>query len=209
MSKKLVYVSGVYQGKEDNKINMECAVRYFRKYEGCSDKEYISAITAFEFLYSETEYLDGLDCCLTLLDKCDKIYMLPGWQESTGACIEFGYAKATGKEIYFADGLYDTKEFKEIKEKVIRPLLAVNEESCKFIDRVEDCYIYENKVVIESECGKEIYYLKDKPIKTDEGYVCETNGEDFIEVTNDRVEFHNKPTIWTVEDIVKNTERGI
>lgn len=117
MSKKLVYISGKYGGKEENKIDMECAIRYFREYEGCVDREYISPITAYSFLYNETEYLEGLDCCLTLLDKCDKIYMLPGWEDSTGACIEFGYAKATGKDIYFADGLYSREEFKEIKDR--------------------------------------------------------------------------------------------
>ena len=119
MSKKLIYISGKYGGKEENKIDMECAIRYFREYEGCVDREYISPITAFSFLYNETEYLEGLDCCLTLLDKCDKIYMLPGWEDSTGACIEFGYAKATGKDIYFADGLYSREEFKEIKDRYV------------------------------------------------------------------------------------------
>ena len=117
MSKKLIYISGKYGGKEENKIDMECAIRYFREYEGRIDREYISPITAFSFLYNETEYLEGLDCCLTLLDKCDKIYMLPGWESSTGACIEFGYAKATGKDIYFADDLYSREEFKEIKDR--------------------------------------------------------------------------------------------
>lgn len=119
MSKKLIYISGKYGGKEENKIDMECAIRYFREYEGCVDREYISPITAFSFLYNETEYLEGLDCCLTLLDKCDKIYMLPGWEDSTGACIEFGYAKAAGKDIYFADGLYSREEFKEIKDRYV------------------------------------------------------------------------------------------
>ena len=119
MSKKLIYISGKYGGKEENKIDMECAIRYFREYEGCVDREYISPITAFSFLYNETEYLEGLDCCLTLLDKCDKIYMLPGWEDSTGACIEFGYAKATGKDIYFADDLYSREEFKEIKDRYV------------------------------------------------------------------------------------------
>ena len=119
MSKKLIYISGKYGGKEENKIDMECAIRYFREYEGCVGREYISPITAFSFLYNETEYLEGLDCCLTLLDKCDKIYMLPGWEDSTGACIEFGYAKATGKDIYFADDLYSREEFKEIKDRYV------------------------------------------------------------------------------------------
>lgn len=126
MSKKLIYISGKYGGKEENKIDMECAIRYFREYEGCVGREYISPITAFSFLYNETEYLEGLDCCLTLLDKCDKIYMLPGWEDSTGACIEFGYAKASGKEIYFADGLYSREEFKEIKSRYMSQISREN-----------------------------------------------------------------------------------
>jgi hypothetical protein len=35
-----------------------------------------------------------MDICLRLLDRCDTIYMLDGWQQSKGANREYGYALA-------------------------------------------------------------------------------------------------------------------
>lgn len=34
-----------------------------------------------------------------LIDACDCIYQLPGWQESAGANQEYGYARAKGKTV--------------------------------------------------------------------------------------------------------------
>ena len=36
-----------------------------------------------------------MDICLTILPMCDYIYMMEGWEHSTGACIEYGYALAS------------------------------------------------------------------------------------------------------------------
>nr|DAZ41552.1 MAG TPA: protein of unknown function (DUF4406) [Caudoviricetes sp.] len=35
-----------------------------------------------------------------LLDLCDAIYMLDGWENSKGANQEYGFAKGKGIEIY-------------------------------------------------------------------------------------------------------------
>ncbi len=37
---------------------------------------------------------DYMDVCLKMLDKADTICMLEDWQESRGACVEYGYALA-------------------------------------------------------------------------------------------------------------------
>ena len=34
-----------------------------------------------------------------MLDMCDAIYMMDGWRESAGACMEYGYALAKDKII--------------------------------------------------------------------------------------------------------------
>ena len=47
------------------------------------------------------EYDEYMKLDLMLLDMCDAIYMMNGWEKSKGACIEFGYALAKGKSIYF------------------------------------------------------------------------------------------------------------
>ena len=43
------------------------------------------------------EYDEYMKLDLMLLDMCDAIYMMNGWEKSKGACIEFGYA--TAKEL--------------------------------------------------------------------------------------------------------------
>lgn len=43
------------------------------------------------------EYDEYMKLDLMLLDMCDAIYMLNGWEMSKGACIEFSYA--TAKEL--------------------------------------------------------------------------------------------------------------
>lgn len=45
-------------------------------------------------LPKELEYEECMDICLRLLDKCDAIYMLDGWQQSKGANREYGDALA-------------------------------------------------------------------------------------------------------------------
>lgn len=42
-----------------------------------------------------------LDMDLILLNLCDTIYMLKGWEESCGANREYGYALAKGLKIMF------------------------------------------------------------------------------------------------------------
>lgn len=44
-------------------------------------------------------YKDYIDMGLCELMKCDAIYMLKGWHDSTGARLEFSYASAVGMTI--------------------------------------------------------------------------------------------------------------
>ena len=40
-----------------------------------------------------------LSICLSMIDVCDAIFMLTGWQKSDGAVMEREYAERTGKKI--------------------------------------------------------------------------------------------------------------
>jgi hypothetical protein len=51
-------------------------------------------------LFSDQTYLD---ICLNILDKCDSIYMLKGWNTSEGSREEWDYAVAHKKEILYED----------------------------------------------------------------------------------------------------------
>lgn len=39
--------------------------------------------------------------CLAMLDAADAIYMLKGWEQSKGACLEKAYAEYNGKEVMY------------------------------------------------------------------------------------------------------------
>ena len=41
--------------------------------------------------------------CLAMLEAADAIYMLHGWEDSPGACLEHDYAAYQNKMIYYED----------------------------------------------------------------------------------------------------------
>ena len=52
-------------------------------------------------LPEDTNYEEYMKMSFCMLDMCDAIYMLNGWEESRGANREYGYAIAKGKEVIF------------------------------------------------------------------------------------------------------------
>ena len=52
-------------------------------------------------LPAETSYEEYMRMSFVMLDMADSIYMLDGWQNSTGANREYGYALAKDKTIMF------------------------------------------------------------------------------------------------------------
>lgn len=42
---------------------------------------------------------------IEVLNDCDSIYMMDGWQDSVGACIEYDFAVRTGKTVLFASNI--------------------------------------------------------------------------------------------------------
>ena len=55
--------------------------------------------TKFDDILPQLTYEEYMKLDLTLLDMCDAIYMLEGWQKSFGANREYGYALAKGIKI--------------------------------------------------------------------------------------------------------------
>ena len=45
-------------------------------------------------------YKEYIDMGLCELMQCDAIYLLKGWEKSTGAMLEFTYAKATNMRLF-------------------------------------------------------------------------------------------------------------
>lgn len=47
---------------------------------------------------------------IAMLDMCEAVYMLEGWQQSKGCSIEFEYAYEHGISIYFENGRIDVND---------------------------------------------------------------------------------------------------
>lgn len=50
-------------------------------------------------IFCGKSYKDFIDVDLTLLSKCDAIYMLEGWEDSKGAQLEKHYAEVVGLKV--------------------------------------------------------------------------------------------------------------
>lgn len=47
----------------------------------------------------DATHIEYMNICIRLLEMADTIIMLPGWEGSKGACIEYGYSLARDKNI--------------------------------------------------------------------------------------------------------------
>lgn len=54
-------------------------------------------------LPADARHEEYMRVCLKLLDMADAVYLLPGWENSHGASVEYGYALAQDKIILFQD----------------------------------------------------------------------------------------------------------
>lgn len=58
---------------------------------------------ANSYMPEGTTYEEYMKIAFTLLEMCDAIYMLDGWQQSKGANREYGYALGKGMKIWGGD----------------------------------------------------------------------------------------------------------
>ena len=116
--KDLVYVAHPYGGDPKNVEKIKAIIRKLR--EENPNNVYISPVLCFGFYYNDVPYLDGIEECLTVLDKCDFIILCGDWEESRGCNIEYIHAGDTYKPIfvYKEDG-----KLEEIKNKLLEDAL--------------------------------------------------------------------------------------
>ena len=91
-----IYISGPITNVLDYKEKFARAEQDLKaKYP---DAEIINptVLDKLPLVYDEYMKLD-----LMLIDMCEGIYMMEGWEDSKGANREYGYALAKGKAIYF------------------------------------------------------------------------------------------------------------
>lgn len=98
MARLLVYMAHPYGGKESmEKLAADTMVSVTM---ADPINAYVSPIHNFGMMYFSKEYEKGLDICLRLLSQCDVLVLAGDWRNSKGCMGEYGYATASGIEIY-------------------------------------------------------------------------------------------------------------
>jgi hypothetical protein len=92
----LIYISGAIRNKETYKEDFQKAEQWLmlKDYTPINPARFIT-----NFPKLTEEQIMKIDYCL--LEMCDGIFMLGGWQESKGACAELSYAKSLGKKVLY------------------------------------------------------------------------------------------------------------
>ena len=100
-SKKRIYISGPMTGFEDfNRCTFKLFEHAIKRCEGWAVVNPAAidvADSAGGILLEHDEYLE-LD--MMVLGHCDAIFMMPGWENSKGAVLEYKKAKELELEVY-------------------------------------------------------------------------------------------------------------
>lgn len=86
---KLIYISHMYGGKQENKDRIELIIKELVK--KFPDYTFVSPVHTFGYLYNEVDYDKGMEYCLALLSKCDEMWTCSNI--SKGVQIEIDYCK--------------------------------------------------------------------------------------------------------------------
>ena len=91
-----IYISGAISGTDDY---ME---RFAKAEKELTDNGYsvINPAKVNAQLPEDTTYEEYMKMSILMLDMCDSVYMLKGWEKSCGANREYGYAMAKEKTIF-------------------------------------------------------------------------------------------------------------
>lgn len=99
----IIYLSGQITGDADYFLRfLSYELKLKKDYPGC---EVINPAKVGQTYPKSFTYDQFISHDLMLLDNADAIAQIPGWKRSTGACIEFGYAVAKGKQIIALEAL--------------------------------------------------------------------------------------------------------
>ena len=88
----LIYCAHRFGGESYNKSFAEMKILELQKTDRANT--YISPIHAFGFMYESLSYDEGMELCLSLLKRCDKLLVLS--EESEGVRREIEFAEQNG-----------------------------------------------------------------------------------------------------------------
>lgn len=110
----LIYISGAIRNNPNYQVEFQKAEQWLmlKDYTPINPARFIT-----NFPKLTEEQIMKIDYCL--LEMCDGIFMLGGWQNSKGACAELSYAKSLGKKVLYQDYFKDFKKAKKIENTFI------------------------------------------------------------------------------------------
>lgn len=137
--RKRIYISGPITGTEDFMERFSKAQKELEK-QGYS---VMNPAHANSYMPDDATYEEYMKVSFCLIDMCDSIYMLNGWEKSCGANREYNYALAKGKEIIMQEQTEDT-----ILEE-IDLAIGYTQDACKLYKAKykEECSI--DKLILE------------------------------------------------------------
>ena len=94
-----IYISGAITNNTNYKEEFERAEDYLQREYPSAD--IINPALVNSFLPKSTTYEEYMKMSFCMLDMCDSIYMIKGWEKSCGANREYGYALAKDMIIMF------------------------------------------------------------------------------------------------------------
>ena len=94
-----IYISGAITNNQNYKEDFERAEDYLQREYPSADV--INPALVNSFLPKSTTHEEYMRMSFCMLDMCDSIYMIKGWEKSCGANREYGYALAKGMIIMY------------------------------------------------------------------------------------------------------------
>ena len=95
--KKKVYISGPITGTKDYMSRFSTAHLSLAR-QGYS---VVNPAMVNAMLPEDTTYDEYMDMSFAMLDMCNSVYKLDGWEKSNGACMEYERAVNNGLEIIY------------------------------------------------------------------------------------------------------------
>ena len=96
-----IYISGAITNNPNYKEDFERAEDYLQREYPSS--EIINPALVNSHLPKSTTHEEYMRMSFCMLDMCDSIFFINGWEESKGANQEYGYALAKDKVILFEE----------------------------------------------------------------------------------------------------------
>lgn len=105
--KERIYISGAITGTKDYMARFSMAhLSLARKGYSVVNPAMVNAM-----LPEDTTHKEYMDMSFAMMDMCDGIYLLDGWENSKGAKMEYERAKEKGMDIYFQTAEWKQKMY--------------------------------------------------------------------------------------------------